>query len=195
MKDFTRSKKIAYTAVMMSLVIVVTTFTSIPIAGGAGYLNLGDVLIFIFATIFPGIHVAFAAGVGSMLADVIASYYLFAPFTLVIKFLMPLVVGLIVKQANKRENKLLSCVIASLGYLMGTLIMIAGYFIAALVLNKGELGIASVETAWNSLQGGVAFFVGVVCYALYSTHIKKYFAAENEKPVMAEETKKENITT
>lgn len=96
-KNIKRTTKIiAYSAISTALVFLTTFFIKIPDFAGTGYLNLGDATIIVIAVLIGPIHALIAGAMGSMFADIAAGYAYYAPFTLVIKGLEGLFVGLIV---------------------------------------------------------------------------------------------------
>jgi len=111
------SSKLAYFAVMCALVAV-ATLIHIPLPQVQGYLNVGDAVIFLAALLFGPLVGAFAGGIGSSLAHLILGYAHWAPWTLVIKGLEGLVVGLLMVRPQ-------------VAMLSGAVVMVVGYFIAA----------------------------------------------------------------
>ena len=95
MRTFT-TKKIAYCAAFTALISVLTLFPRIPLA--TGYAHVGDAAIFLAALVLPTEYAAIAAGIGSMFADIISGYPVYAIPTLVIKAGMAAFVGLLSKK-------------------------------------------------------------------------------------------------
>lgn len=88
------TRKLTVSAVMAALVFIITFLIRIPVPGtAAAYINPGDAVIFVAAYIIGGVPAMFAAGIGSMLADIAGNSIVYAPATLVIKALMGLVCG------------------------------------------------------------------------------------------------------
>ncbi|MEM3011313.1 MAG: ECF transporter S component [Candidatus Bathyarchaeia archaeon] len=114
--------QLTLSAVMASLVIVATYIIRIPNPPTGGYINFGDVMIFFSALSFGSFVGGFAGGVGSSIADIIAGYSNFAPFTLVIKGIEGAIAGFI-GYKRKLGWQILAVIVA------GTE-MILGYFIA-----------------------------------------------------------------
>jgi uncharacterized membrane protein len=103
MKSF-GTKQIAASGIMAALVCVTTLFIVFPIPATQGYFNVGDAMVMVAALTFGPIVGAFAGGVGAGLADVIAGYYNFAPFTFVIKGIEGLFAGWILSRIRKSEG-------------------------------------------------------------------------------------------
>jgi len=91
---------IAVSAVMAALVCVATVLVQIPNPATRGYINIGDAMIFVSALTFGTFVGGIAGGVGSALADIVSGYGLYAPFTLIVKGLEGVLVGLI---ANRKS--------------------------------------------------------------------------------------------
>ncbi len=100
-RDSNQLKKIVLTGLMMALVTLSTSVIKIPTVNG--YIHLGDGFVFLSAIILGPFYGAFAAGVGSMMADILGGYAQWALPTLVIKALMALLVGLIARHKNKKQ--------------------------------------------------------------------------------------------
>ncbi|MEM4646413.1 MAG: ECF transporter S component, partial [Zestosphaera sp.] len=71
-----------YTALVLIATIVLQVYTPAT----RGYFNLGEVAIYTVAALTSPLIAGVAGGVGSALADLVTGYGIFAPGTLVIKF-------------------------------------------------------------------------------------------------------------
>lgn len=91
----TSTFKIVLTALFAALICVATMLIQIPIPATGGYANLGDGVILIAAFLLHPLYAVIAAGLGSMLADLLAGYASYALGTLVIKALVALIAALI----------------------------------------------------------------------------------------------------
>lgn len=91
---------IALIAVFGAFIFTFTAFVHFPV--GMGYVHLGDIFIFL-ACAFLGGYAVIPAAVGSALADIFLGYAFYAPATLVIKALMP-VIFLAAKGKKTRSN-------------------------------------------------------------------------------------------
>ena len=112
----------AQMGVMAALVAVATYAVQIPIPATRGYLNFGDIMIFVSALIFGSVVGGFAGGVGSAISDVAGGYAYFAPYTLVIKGAEGFIAGLVSNRITHRRD-VIAVIIAGAE-------MIAGYFLA-----------------------------------------------------------------
>ena len=160
-----RTKKLALTALMAALTAVLT-LASVPLPGG-GYYNFGDVAVFIAAAALDPVAGAFAGGLGGALGDLILGYTFYAPFTLVIKALEGLIVGLLFKAFKrafiKEGGTVKKVVFSAVSNVVGGLIMAAGYFLAeGLLLAEGKWQGGLVNLPWNILQGALSAVVAAV---------------------------------
>ena len=90
------------TAMMTAMVMIATTFFKIPNA--MGYIHLGDGFVLLAAIILPKKYACFAGGVGAGLADIYGGYAVWAPWTLVMKIIMVLIVQLFFDLLIKRAT-------------------------------------------------------------------------------------------
>lgn len=116
MQIYGKTQKLVTTGLMTALITVSTMVIAIPVPFTNGYIHMGDSMIFLAVLILGWKHGAFAAGVGSALADLFLGYVHWAPWTLCIKGLMAVVMGLIIQQCmnNKKITALYSIVIAAI---------------------------------------------------------------------------------
>lgn len=114
-------KKIAYAGVLTALVFV---GTEIHIPTAIGHVNLGDMVILLSSYIM-GPFAFIPAAIGSTLADLLAGYPQYAVATFLIKGIMGLAAGLMLKRNSSGKVSLPRKLSASF---VTELIMIAGYF-------------------------------------------------------------------
>jgi uncharacterized membrane protein len=146
------TKIFAVAAVMAALVAVATFIIQIPIPATGGYLNFGDIMIFISALTFGPTVGGFAGGVGSFISDVAGGYAAFAPFTLIIKGIEGLIAGTI-SNRKKAWRDVIAVVFAGIE-------MVTGYFLVeffALSEGWGALG----EVPGNILQIVAGALIGI----------------------------------
>jgi uncharacterized membrane protein len=144
--------KLLLSGIMAALVTVATVLVQIPNPATGGYINFGDIMIFVSALMFGPVVGGFAGGVGSFLADLASGYGLFAPYTLVIKGLEGVIAGLISNRVNVKRD-VLAVTLAGSG-------MVIGYFIAEFY--PLQLGWAALtEVPGNISQILVGAIVGV----------------------------------
>ena len=151
-------KSMVMAAVMAALTYVATTVIKIPAPTG-GYVHIGDGLVLLCGWILGPWWGGAAAGIGSMLVDLLGGYMSFVPGTLIIKFLDAMAAALIVKALGRKTYSYV------VGGLAGEAIMVAGYFVyEALALQLG-MGAAAGVLA-NVGQGAVGLVIALVLMAL-----------------------------
>lgn len=152
---------------MTCLVIVATMFIKIPIPMTSGYVHLGDSMIFLSVLILGKKNGSFAAGVGSALGDILGGYAIWAPWTLIIKFIMAWILGCFAERFGKTGEVV--------GMVLAGAWMTAGYYVASSMM-YGSWIVTLADIPWNLGQ----FVVGMILacglsVALNKTPAKKYF--------------------
>ena len=159
-------KKLVMAALFAALTTVMTMVIRIP-SPMSGYVNLGDCAVLLSAWILgPGLGCA-AAGIGSMLADLLG-YPLYAPGTLVVKGLMALAAGLLFRRLRRGESShALPALLAS--GVVGEAVMAAGYFLYEAAPIPVGLGLGALANVPFNLVQGVFGLVsaGAVYLALF----------------------------
>lgn len=141
-------------ALLAALCLVLTRVVVIPVP--TGYVNLGDCGVLLSAWLLGPLYGGLAAGIGTMLADLLSGYASYAPATFVIKFSMAVAASVLFRLLGRRP---LPARIVSAAVAEG--IMAAGYYLyECLVLGVGAAALASVPG--NLVQGVVGLFSGVV---------------------------------
>lgn len=144
--------KITVAGVFAALVLLAT---QLKIPTGIGYANLGDGFILI-ASFLLGPAAFFPAAIGSGLADLIAGYPNYIAATFVIKGMMGLAAGWILK---KEKVGILRRLIA---FTAAEIIMIGGYYLyESLPFMYGPAAAAGSLLA-NAGQGGVGILIGML---------------------------------
>jgi uncharacterized membrane protein len=122
------TKKLTMSAITAALIFVVTWSVRIPVpATAGGYVNFGDVIIYISAYLLGGPAAGAAAAVGSALADTAGGAAAYIPATFFIKGFMGLLAGLL----TAKKKNFLSYAIASTA---SGAMMIVGYGLYELIL-------------------------------------------------------------
>ena len=151
-------RKLVLAALLAALVCVATMVVQIP-SPMQGYVNLGDCFVLLSGWLLGPWYGGAAAGIGSMLVDLLGGYMSFVPGTLIIKFLDAMAAALIVKALGRKTYSYV------VGGLAGEAIMVAGYFVyEALALQLG-MGAAAGVLA-NVGQGAVGLVIALVLMAL-----------------------------
>jgi len=136
--------KLALAAALAATTAVATMLVQIPIAPTRGYLNFGDILIFTSALLFGRFVGAVAGGIGSAIADTITGYGYFAPYTLIVKGLEGFLAGAIRDGKSTRRDVI--------GWFVGAVAMVSGYFLAEAYAMGLGVPAALVEVPGNTIQ-------------------------------------------
>ncbi|MCL2433037.1 MAG: ECF transporter S component [Clostridia bacterium] len=143
-------RRLVLSAMCAALVFCATCFLHIPM--GVGYIHLGDGCILLAGLLLTPYWAAGACGLASALADVTTGFAMFAPFSFVIKALMGLLAGIILR----RRVNALSVVAAAA---INGIIMVVGYFFTAWAMFNRAAALADVPD--NLLQTGASFVIGL----------------------------------
>ena len=146
------TREIALSAIMAALVCASTLLIQLPIPATQGFFNVGDAMVMVASLTFGPIVGFFAGGIGSALADLIGGWYVWVPFTLVIKGLEGFLAGsiMVLDEEDKGvKTKIVAWIVAASE-------MVGGYFLVQYYMYG--LGAALTELPFNMLQmvaGGV----------------------------------------
>lgn len=144
---------------LFAALITVGTLISIPLAGGHGYINLGDAFIHAAAFVIGGWHCAAVAAVGSAIADLILGYGIYVPGTVIIKALTAFVCFLLLR---KLRFKPLACIISGLIVPLGYL----AYELMLSAFGAFEAHVAFFDLTWNMIQYAVCAVIGIIAVSL-----------------------------
>ena len=159
---------VAEVAVFSALVFVATIVVAIPSVSTSGYINFGDVVIFISSAFLGPFGGFVAGGVGSMLADLMYSP-VWMPVTFIVKGLEGVIAGVVfVLLKNAFKTKKFGLPVATaLAFVLSAVEMVVGYYIGGAIilgLSSGDWSVAFTSSALdipgNCLQGGVSVLVG-----------------------------------
>lgn len=174
-------KSITLSALMMALTLVSTLFLKVPVSSD-GYVNPGDAIIFVSASMTGGISTMISGGIGSMLADFIGGYGYWAPWTLIIKGTEGLLAGLLCTLIKKRVDKPFASRILRLSVcVLASLWMVAGYFLARWLIISGSIPVALAEVPANLVQAGVSLLIAgiVITSGFADKNSYEYFSLKN----------------
>jgi uncharacterized membrane protein len=153
-----KTKNIMTASAMAAFIFVVTWIVRVPLPfAPGGYLNLGDVPIYLTAWLVGGPYAAVAAALGSALADLIG-FPLYAVPTAIIKGGMALIVGIMTTKVRTRTRFVISSAIAGA-------VMVAGYAAFETVfLFSFDARLAIAGIAQNSIQWVGCVIIAALLY-------------------------------
>lgn len=146
-------------AVLMALTTIMTMVIHIPTIGTNGYLNLGDMVVFIAALSLGRKGGLIVGGLGSAMADLLLGYTHYIPITLIVKGLEGYIAGRILEGDIGRRKPIIATSIAGI-------FMAFGYF-AFEIFMYGKGAIASIPG--NIAQGLLGAVTSVALYGSLKT--------------------------
>lgn len=153
-------RKITFAGIFAAFIFI---GTEIHVPTAIGHVNLGDVVILVSAFILGPIA-AIPAAIGSALADLLAGYAQYIAPTFIIKGLMGLVAGLIMRRKTHDKVSLPRKLIVAV---TAEAIMIGGYFAA-------ESLMYNVPAATGSLIPNLIQATAAIVGAIPLTYIKSF---------------------
>lgn len=133
------------TALMIAMVFLAGSIIKIPTVGG--FVQMGDCMVFISAVLLGKKRGAVAAGIGMALVDIAGAYYIWAPFTFVIKAVMAYITGAILE-----KYKIRTPFAYIISFIVAAIFMVVGYFLAGAVIAAG----LSADGLAGGFIGGLA---------------------------------------
>lgn len=158
-----RLKMMTITALLTALNVVISRILIIPIPFTHGNINLCDAGIFIVAMLYGPWAGLFTGAVSGFLLDLISGYSQYMFFSLIVHGLEGLVVGLLFQRLRADSSKTKQIGIM----LVGTIIMVAGYFCSDSILYNIQTGLVGIPM--NCIQG----IVGLVVALLLMPQLRK----------------------
>lgn len=159
-----KTRNIVTAALAIAAIFVFTAFVSFPI-GSFGYLNIGDSIIMLFASLFSPILAFFIAGTASLMADISLGYAQYAIFTFVIKGLEAFVVSLLIKKLGVNKQ--------ILAFVLAGLIVMIGYGLTDVFLT-GEWYLFIESITFNAVQVVASIVIATIAFPLFTKVMKKY---------------------
>ena len=121
-----KTKKMVMAALMAAMCCIATMVIRIPSVTG-GYIHLGDGLVLLSGILLGPFHGCLAAGVGSMLADLLSGYPQYAVATLLIKGIAAITGGKVYSILTSKTPVKTLAVISS--GICGGVVVTLGYFL------------------------------------------------------------------
>ena len=155
--------KLVTAALMAAMTCVTTMIIAVPSPAG-GYIHPGDGFVLLSGIILGPFYGGLAAGIGSMLADLLLGYSGYALATLIIKG-MAAIVGVSVFRLLRRNHKphILPLLFAGI---FGGITVTIGYFIFESFLLGLGLGAALLNVPANLVQNTFGVLVSILLFPL-----------------------------
>ncbi len=175
-----KRKKNLYTTVfvgmMAAVIFVLTMFVRIEIPTPTGYTNLKLANGFCLAAgmLFGPIYGGLAAGVGSMLFDLLDPKYIAsAPFTFAFFFTMAFVCGLISHAGGKKGQSMPRNLLAAACGAVSYWVLYISKSVITLVLSGSEFIPAVVATTPKMITSGINVFTGIAVACIVIVPLRK----------------------
>jgi len=152
---------IVITALFAALNCVATMLVQITIPATGGYVNLGDGVVLICAFLMNPLLAILAAGLGSMLADLLAGYVSYAFGTLVIKAGVACVAAFVFRRCGKGKFTRQTLVAMIAAGILAEAFMVLGYFTYESIILGMGMGAAGAIIG-NIGQGAVGVIVACI---------------------------------
>lgn len=148
MNTQTKTMKIVLAGLFAALTCVATMLIRIPTF--KGYVHIGDCMVIASGIILGPVIGGLAAGIGSMLADLLGGYYVFSIATFVIKLLAAMAAGFTFIGFQKifKKYNLPGTILAGL---VSEVIVVLGYFIFEIFYEGFAAAVAEILP--NCVQG------------------------------------------
>lgn len=184
-----KTLKIAVIGLMAALAYISFTFLQIkvPTPGGTTSFHLGNTFCVLAALLLGGVPGGIAGAVGMGIGDLFDPIYItYAPKTIILKFLIGVITGLIAHRAfkiniQKNNSKLYLYVIISAGAGMLFNIIsepIFGYFYNLLILGAPEKAAATLA-GWNAITTTVNAIITIILSSSLYLFIKSRLSENN----------------
>ncbi|WP_461240236.1 ECF transporter S component [Paucilactobacillus sp. N302-9] len=144
-------KRIIIPAMLVAVTVVIARFFIIPVPMTHGNINLCDAGIFIAAIMYGKRDGLIVGGLSGFLLDLISGYSQYMFFSLIVHGAEGFIVGLLGYQKDRKTQ-----VIA---LLVGSLVMVAGYFLSDTLLYSLTPGLIGIPT--NLIQAVVGAAIGL----------------------------------
>ena len=167
-----KTRAITASAASAAVIFVVTYLIRIPVPGSSGgYLNIGDIAIYLSAFVLGPIPAAVAAAAGSAVSDALAGAVVYVPATFVIKGLMGLICGRLARSGRFAPF--------TAGAVISGAVMAAGYFAFETAVFGAAYAVTSVIP--NIIQWGVCAAAAAALYPGAAKLTDQIGSAKNRK--------------
>lgn len=189
------TKSLAVTALMAAFTCIATMSIRLP-SPTLGYIHPGDCLVLLCGVILGPVAGFLAAGIGSMFADLLSGYIIYAIPTLIIKGVTALIVSLLFRKLKQVWNTKQTFLFIAAG-IPAEINMIFGYFLNKIIQTMFLAGSYSYETFavgftsalsgifTNCVQGAAGVVLGMLLLPVLSQipDVRTWLAPKAEKNI------------
>lgn len=140
-------------AAIFTAAITALTMVHLPLPSEAGYVHIGDSMIYLAASFLPGPYAIVAAALGGALADMVFGFFNWMPFTFVIKALNVIPFVICFKYSKKSQQKIVTLPSVMMSLVSGVITIVLYFFASWIVYGNAA-------TAWLDVPGSVVQAVG-----------------------------------
>lgn len=160
---------IALTGLMGALVLVGTYLNvPIPVLGDRTMIGLGNVFCILSGLILGPVYGGAAAGIGSFIFDLVGGWAASAPFTLVFKFLMAFVCGLIAYGGAPTAKSVKRLIVAAVsGSLTYSFLYITKSYVEAVLLGNAAQAVQTIIITKGSVSLTNAAIADIIAIPLF----------------------------
>ncbi|MGL4109248.1 ECF transporter S component [Clostridium sp. LP20] len=126
------TRDLVLTSLMTALVFLAGSIIKVPSVGG--FVHIGDCMVFLSVIVLGKKKGTVASAVGMVLVDAMGGYYMWAPFTFIIKGTMAYIAGTLIERFNGLEGTDHFKKEYILAFIISGIFMILGYFLAGTVI-------------------------------------------------------------
>ena len=156
--------KLVIASMFAALCCICTVFIAVPSI--KGYTHLGDGMVILSGVLLGPIYGSAAAGIGSLFADLLLGFPLYAPGTLIIKASAAFVAWLVVKGFSKiTNNPILRVFSVSLGGICAGFIVTSGYFLYDMSVMGLGMG-AAAGIPGNLVQNTFGILISTIMFPM-----------------------------
>jgi len=122
-----KTREVVLCGLLTAMVFVSTRFINLrlPLSVNGGLIHMGNTMLFMIAIVFGKKRGAIAGALGMGLFDILSGWFLWAPFTALIRGTM----GYIVGRAAEGKTGKQQIIYVLAGIVLSSLVMIGGYYI------------------------------------------------------------------
>lgn len=181
-----KTKKMIFAALFTALTCVATMVIKLP-TPTMGYIHPGDAVVLLSGLILGPVYGGLAAAIGSMFADLLSGYMVYAPATFIIKLLTAVIAANFVKVFPGKKHTITAVILSGT---LGEAFMVIGYFVFEICIvvftTADGFGVTGLTAGIVSSASGIPFnivqgFFGVILAAvLYPILMKVYNRMQGE---------------
>lgn len=153
----TKTTKIVLAGLFAALTCIATMIIRIPTF--KGYVHIGDCMVIASGIILGPVVGGLAAGIGSMLADLLGGYYVFSIATLIIKFGAAFAAGITFTAFKKlvKKNDIPGTILAGIA---SEVVVVLGYFVFEIFYEGFAAAVAEIIP--NCVQGVTGLILATI---------------------------------